>query len=116
MKQPIAETIFAGFLSHQIDEVFKIYEKSVNEWDGAFFPYLWMADIAKAVSQGAIGFRDRNFLLGILEKEIVGTREAVRNFIAVSFVENLPNPDNKGEEIVKDYGNLHAEYRKIFGC
>jgi hypothetical protein len=116
MKQPISETIFAGFLSHQIAGVFLIYEESVNEWDGEFFPYLWMADVAKAVSKRTIGPEDSESLLKILDKELGSGKDLIKNFIAVSFVENLPIPDKQGEEIVKGYSNLQAEYRKIYGC
>ena len=79
MKQPIEETIFAGFLSYQIDDCFKIYESSIKEWDGVFFPYLWMADVAKAVSKRAICPKDRELLLRVLDRELASSRELVRN-------------------------------------
>lgn len=116
MKQPVAETVFAGFLSYQIEGVFEIYANSINEWDGEFFPYLWMANVAKVVSENMINSRDRDFLLRILDNELESAKETIKNFIAVSFVENLPIPNENGEEVVRGYKNLHAEYRKIFGC
>lgn len=109
------EHAFVGHLAYTVKPLLRLYADHLAEWCGEFFPYLWMAEIVKAMDGGGFSERDMVEILTALDRYLGLGSDRVQNLIAVGFVESLPTPSIGRGNIVDPYPNLKEQYQVVFG-
>src|SRR5262245_25349227 len=85
---------YPGALVWRFPDLLEPFGEHLADNDGEVLPHVFMADVERW-AEGLVAARREllDDLLAELDRALAGGREAVVNLIDVSFVENLPYPD-----------------------
>lgn len=109
------EHALSGYLAYTLHPLFDLYCKHLQEWDGEFFPYLWMGKVARAVIDRSFSEQVIADILTVFDHQLGQGSNGAQNLIGVGFVESLPIPNAGGANIVSGYPNLMKQYKLVFG-
>lgn len=112
-----AEVAFVGALVHRFPVLLPILQGHLDDYDG-LLPHVLMGDITRWVLNE---FRShgpsRTFteILDFFEESLRKAHEHERELIAVSFLENLPRPDEPGAEVRELLGSALRHQLELIG-
>ncbi|MDZ4395025.1 hypothetical protein [Cypionkella sp.] len=106
---------FMGYLSHECSVFRALLEDEVDIETGEIFPHCWMGRVTDAFCAGELNQTEQNMLLREAEKQLKPEDDSLSNLVAVSFVENLPPPQEQGYKLIAGYPALLRQYAIVFG-
>lgn len=106
---------FMGYLSHESRTCHELLENEIDSETGEIFHHMWMGRVADVFCTGGLNEQERGILLDEAERQLAQGHPALSNLIAVSFVENLPPPQEQGFKLIASYPALLKQYSTVFG-
>jgi len=111
-----AETMaFAGHMCYRSNFAFKALAEHLAEWNGDFFPYLLMYNLAQAIRSADQFEPDHIKFLSILDSELSSGTDGSCSLVNTGFIEKLSPPSKEMLERIANFPNLVRSYKEIFG-
>ncbi|MEZ2126798.1 MULTISPECIES: hypothetical protein [unclassified Sinorhizobium] len=108
---------FACHLAFRFRELLPVLAEHIQDNSGEILPHILMYDYCRFVCGGPDGeHKWQRELLGYLENNFSESDDEISNLIAVSFIENIPDPLTSRHWSVQLLGEKMAEqYSAIYG-